>query len=79
MNTGPQLQNRRRLVDYFIVNKDVEIDYQNAELLRRFLSPEGKILPARRTGLTAKNQRKITRAVKRARSIGLLPFTNRDA
>ncbi len=79
MNTGPQLQNRRRLVDYFVVNKDAEIDYQNAELLRRFLSPEGKILPARRTGLTAKNQRKITRAVKRARAIGLLPFTNRDA
>ena len=79
MNDGPQLQSRRRLVDYFVINKDVEIDYQNAELLRRFLSPEGKILPARRTGLTAKNQRKITRAVKRARAIGLLPFTNRDA
>lgn len=79
MSTGPQLQNRRRLVDYFVMNKDTEIDYQNADLLRRFLSPEGKILPARRTGLNAKNQRKITRAIKQARSIGLLPFTNRDA
>tara|TARA_Y100001934_G_C11609508_1_gene431423 strand:- start:209 stop:448 length:240 start_codon:yes stop_codon:yes gene_type:complete len=79
MSTGPQLQNRRRLVDYFVVNKDAEIDYQNADLLRRFLSPEGKILPARRTGLNARNQRKITRAIKQARSIGLLPFTNRDA
>lgn len=47
--------------------------------MRRFLSPEGKILPGRRTGLTSKNQRKITKAIKRARAIGLLPFTNHEA
>jgi small subunit ribosomal protein S18 len=47
--------------------------------MRRFLSPEGKILPGRRTGLTAVNQRKITRAIKQARAVGLLPFTNHDA
>lgn len=73
------LRSRRRLQDYFLQNKDVEIDYRNAELLRRFISPEGKILPCRRTGLTAKNQRKVTRAIKQARAIGLLPFTNHDA
>lgn len=70
---------RRRLQDYFLQNKGTEIDYKNAELMRRFLSPEGKILPGRRTGLTSKNQRKITKAIKRARAVGLLPFTNHDA
>ena len=70
---------RRRLQDFFLQNKDVEIDFHNAEVLRRFLSPEGKILPARRTGLTAVHQRKVTKAIKRARAIGLLPFTNHDA
>jgi small subunit ribosomal protein S18 len=70
---------RRRLQDYFLQNKGTEIDYKNQDLMRRFLSPEGKILPARRTGLTSKNQRKITKAIKRARAVGLLPFTNHDA
>ena len=70
---------RRRLQDYFLQNKGVEIDYKNGDLLRRFLSPEGKVLPARRTGLTSCNQRAVTRAIKRARAVGLLPFTNHDA
>lgn len=72
-------QARRRLQDYFLQNKGVEIDFKNTELMRRFVSPEGKILPGRRTGLSSKNQRKVTKAVKRARAIGLLPFTNHDA
>jgi small subunit ribosomal protein S18 len=72
-------QSRRRLQDYFLMNKEVAIDYKNADLLRRFLSPEGKVLPSRRTNLTSKNQRKITKAIKRARAVGLLPFTNHDA
>lgn len=72
-------QARRRLQDYFLQNKGVEIDFKNTELMRRFVSPEGKILPGRRTGLSSKNQRKVTKAVKRARAIGLLPFSNQDA
>jgi small subunit ribosomal protein S18 len=72
-------RSRRRLQDYFLQNKGTEIDYKNGELLRRFLSPEGKILPGRRTGLTSTNQRRITKAIKQARAIGLLPFTNHDA
>jgi small subunit ribosomal protein S18 len=72
-------RNRRRLVDYFHQNKSVEIDFKNPDVLRRFLSPEGKILPGRRTGLTAVHQRKVTRAIKRARAAGLLPYSNRDA
>ena len=73
------IKSRRRLVDYFLQNKDTEISYLNPDLLRRFLSAEGKILPARRSGLTAKNQRKVTKAIKRARAMGFLPFTNHDA
>lgn len=69
---------KRRLADYFIQNK-TEVDYKNADVLRRFLSPEGKILPSRRSGLTATNQRKVTKAIKMARSAGLLPFRSSDA
>jgi len=68
---------KRRLADYFIQNK-TEVDYKNAEVLRRFISPEGKILPSRRSGLVAANQRKVTRAIKRARSAGLLPFKSAE-
>jgi small subunit ribosomal protein S18 len=78
MSENPALaRNKRRLADYFIQNK-VDVDYKNADVLRRFLSPEGKILPSRRSGLVASNQRKITRAIKRARSAGLLPFRSVD-
>ncbi len=72
-------RSRRRAPDFFLQNPDVTIDYKNADVLRRFLSPEGKILPARRTGLSAPNQRKVTKAIKQARAIGFLPFTNHDA
>lgn len=72
-------RSRRRLQDFFLQNKDIKIDYKNQDLLRRFLSPEGKVLPGRRTGLTSKHQRKITKAIKQARAVGLLPFTNHDA
>lgn len=72
-------RSRRRTQDFFLQNKDVVIDYKNVDVLRRFLSPEGKVLPSRRTGLIARNQRKVTQAIKRARSVGLLPFANREA
>lgn len=70
-------RNKRRMTDFFMQNK-LEIDYHNTDVLRRFVSPEGKILPCRRSGLTAKNQRKLTKAVKRARMIGLLPFASSE-
>jgi len=50
-----------------------EIDYKDAELLSKFMSDSGKIMPRRLTGVTAKQQRKITRAIRRARVVGLLP------
>jgi len=51
-----------------------EIDYKDIGKLRRFISGRGKILPAKLTGTCAKHQRMLTRAIKRARFIGLLPF-----
>jgi small subunit ribosomal protein S18 len=54
------------------------IDYKNTKLLVKFISPQGKILPRRATGLTAKQQRCMANAIKRARMSGLLPFVNLD-
>ncbi|MBM5800616.1 MAG: 30S ribosomal protein S18 [Cyanobacteria bacterium K_DeepCast_35m_m2_023] len=52
------------------------IDYKDVDLLKRFITERGKILPRRLTGLTAKQQRDLTNAVKRARIVALLPFVN---
>lgn len=54
------------------------IDYKNTKLLVKFISPQGKILSRRATGLTAKQQRVMANAIKRARMGGLLPFVNYD-
>lgn len=50
------------------------VDYKDIDLLKRFINEQGKILPRRVTGVSAKFQRKLTRAVKRARHMALLPF-----
>lgn len=49
-------------------------DYKNAELLKKFLNPHGRLLSRRRTGLSAKAQRELSLAVKRARYLALLPY-----
>jgi len=54
------------------------IDYKNVVLLRKFITSEGKILPRRISGLNAKQQRYIARAIKNARMMGLLPFINKS-
>ena len=50
------------------------VDYKDTELLQRFINEQGKILPRRITGVPAKFQRQLTRAVKRARHLALVPF-----
>jgi small subunit ribosomal protein S18 len=60
--------------DYFSSNNIKHIDYKDIDLLRRFLSPNAKILSRKRTGVTAKNQRKLALAIKRSRYMGLLPY-----
>ena len=51
------------------------LDYKNPDILKKFVTESGKILPRRITGTCAKHQRPLTHALKRARSIALLPFT----
>jgi len=60
--------------DFFKKNGIKYIDYKDVDILKRFLNPNGRILPRRATGLTAKHQRDLARAVKRAREMGLLPY-----
>lgn len=60
---------------YFCTHTQKNIDWQDAQTLRRFLSFQGKILLPRMTGACSKHQRKISRAIKRARVMGILPFT----
>lgn len=52
------------------------IDYKNVKLLSRYISEKGKIIPSRITAVSAKKQRELARAIKRARAIALLPYSN---
>ena len=52
-----------------------KVDYKDVKLLQRFLSERGKIVPSRITAISAKKQRALSRAIKRARILALLPFT----
>lgn len=60
--------------DYFSSNNIKHIDYKDIEILKKFISPSGRILSRKRMDITAKNQRKLSQAIKRARFMGLLPY-----
>lgn len=64
----------RKKVCYFTKNKITYIDYKDVELLRRYISANGKIIPRRVTGTSAKYQRMLATAIKRARQMALLPY-----
>lgn len=51
-------------------------DYKNTDILRQFITETGKIVPARVTGISASNQRKVTKSIKIARFLALLPYTD---
>lgn len=65
---------RRRKVSYLTINKIDSVDYKDVPILRRYINDRGKMLPARQTGNTAKQQRMVARAIRRARELALLPF-----
>lgn len=65
----------RPRVCQFCTDRNLMIDYKQAEVLRRFITEDGKIRPRRQTGTCAKHQRELARAIKRARHLALLPFT----
>jgi small subunit ribosomal protein S18 len=66
---------QRRKVCQFCVNLTMVIDYKSPELLRKFVTERGRIVPRRISGVCAKHQRKLTSEIKRARILALLPFT----
>jgi len=70
-----QLFKRRRKLDPFLEDPTKSVDYRDVATLTRFLSERGRILSRRLTGLSAFNQRKVSKAIKRAQNLGLMPFT----
>ena len=73
---GRPMNRKHRKVCAFCVHKVEEIDYKDTAKLRRFTSDRAKILPRRVTGTCAYHQRELTKAIKRARHIALLPYTS---
>jgi small subunit ribosomal protein S18 len=65
----------RRKVCRFCADKDAHIDYKDTRALSSFVTERGKVVPSRITGNCAKHQRQLTTAIKRARTIALVPFT----
>ncbi len=74
MKTVKNQTQKKQKQCYFCINKEKQIDYKDNEGLRRFTSSYMKIQPRRRSGLCAKHQRHIARAIKQARIAGLLAF-----
>lgn len=70
-------QQRPRYRKKVLDTRNLVLDFKNPETLERFVSKTGKILPRRMTGASARVQRKISREIKKARMINLLPFTRR--
>jgi len=68
-NTAP-----KRRPDPFHGKDVIYLDFKNSKLLERFTNDQGKILPRRLTGLSAKNQRRVVEAIKRARYMAFMPY-----
>jgi len=66
---------RRKKVCRFCANPNLALDYKNIRLLNEFITERAKIIPRRISGNCAKHQRKLTVEIKRARQLGLMPFT----
>ena len=72
---NPKFRKVRKKVCPLCADKNLVLDYKNAEQLKKFTNDKGKILPRSATGACAKHQRDITLAIKRARQIAVLPYT----
>jgi small subunit ribosomal protein S18 len=69
---------KKRKTCPFVLDPELVIDYKDVSLLKRFLSMRGKILPSRITGVSAKYQRELAVAIKRARHLALIPYVAND-
>jgi small subunit ribosomal protein S18 len=74
-HSGPRRFIARPKICQFCAEKNTVIDYKQVDLLRRFVTEEGKIRPRRQTGTCARHQRALAVEIKRARHVALLPFT----
>lgn len=72
---NPKFRRVRKKVCPLCADKNLKLDYKNAEQMKKFTNDKGKILPRRATGACSIHQRDITLAVKRARQIAILPYT----
>jgi small subunit ribosomal protein S18 len=72
--TPPTVEIKKKKYCRFRKSRIKYIDYKDPEFLKKFLNEQGKILPRRLTGTSLKYQRKISRAIKRARNLALLPY-----
>jgi len=72
---GGRRRGARKKAPSFALAPDFKFDYKDPQQLRHFITDRGKIVPRRISGLSAKQQRALTRAIKRARNIALLPYT----
>ena len=75
LNKNGKFKKKKKKVCPLCADKNLKLDYKNADQLRKFVNEKGKILPRRATGACAIHQRDITLAVKRARQIAVLPYT----
>jgi small subunit ribosomal protein S18 len=71
---GPRRFISRPKICQFCAEKNSHIDYKQVDMLKRFVTEDGKIRPRRQTGTCARHQRELASAIKRARHIALLPF-----
>jgi small subunit ribosomal protein S18 len=71
-----QLFKRRKKLDPFTEDPTKTVDYKDVTMLSKFVSERGRILSRRLTGLSAYNQRKVAKAIKRAQSLGLMAYTS---
>lgn len=72
---NPRIRKQRKKVCPLCGDKNFVLDYKDYDIMKKFVNDKGKILPRRTTGACAKHQRDITLAVKRARQIAILPYT----
>ena len=72
----PRMKSGRRKVCKFCADKNASIDYKDIRTLEKFVTERGKIMPRRMSGMCAKHQRDLAIAIKRARTVALLPYVS---
>ena len=75
-NSNSPFENKKRFCPFSQPNSPI-IDYKDLKLLSRYISEKGKIIPSRITGVSSKKQKELSRAIKRARFLSLMSYTNK--